>query len=288
MRLQTRNNIESLFEEVHSFVVIEKDTNIRIFKDIITSTLNSPQWKDFILGKDVSTDSIEFFQGELRNVLLQMKEAYNSLDHVTEAQKTRIGNQLDNFIKSFKEGSKYQERIVVAVGDNPNLKNFDETYLQYHIGNLNDNLPSAYTVPKTAAIYFVESVSAEKPSSSTYISKSLLTPKSISKFLKRNFMFKEIDEIHVQSPSLSNNEEINIFLSSLATQLRQRGEGHEERMAEANQCYAHTSSDETTIFFPEFHYLLSKDKQGTLMLFDKGKYQAQSVSLGSIEDLFPK
>ncbi|KAL3847696.1 hypothetical protein ACJMK2_018593 [Sinanodonta woodiana] len=59
-------------------------------------------------------------------------------------------------------------------------------------------------------------------------------------------------------------------------------------MAEANQCYAHTSSDETTIFFPELHYLLSKDKQGTLMLFDKGKYQAQSVSLGSIEDLFPK
>ncbi|KAL3847759.1 hypothetical protein ACJMK2_018653 [Sinanodonta woodiana] len=138
MRLQTRNNIESLFEEVHSFVVIEKDTNIRNFKDIITSTLNSPKWKDFIVGKDVSTDSIEFFQGELRNVLLQMKEAYNSLDHVTEAQKTRIGNQLDNFIKSFKEGSKYQERIVVAVGDNPNLKNFDETYLQYHIGNLNE------------------------------------------------------------------------------------------------------------------------------------------------------
>ncbi|KAL3847703.1 hypothetical protein ACJMK2_018600 [Sinanodonta woodiana] len=32
----------------------------------------------------------------------------------------------------------------------------------------------------------------------------------------------------------------------------------------------------------------SKDKQGTHMLFDKGKYQAHSVSVDNVEDLFPK
>ncbi|KAL3847768.1 hypothetical protein ACJMK2_018662 [Sinanodonta woodiana] len=176
---------------------------------------------DFVVGLDISTERLEYFHGEMRHHLLQMKEAYNSLNDVTGTQKTRIGNQLNKFIQSFKDESKYQERFVVSVGDNPDLSNFDETYLRYHICNLNDNLPFAYTVPKTAVIYFVES-----SQSSTSFSKSHLTPNGISKFLKRNFIFKEIDEIHVQSPSLSNNEDINIFLSSSATQLRQRGEGN--------------------------------------------------------------
>ncbi|KAL3847704.1 hypothetical protein ACJMK2_018601 [Sinanodonta woodiana] len=233
IRLQTRNKLLSLYDEVYSFVEIEEETNIGKFRDVIISKFkhvipkirDSTEWMDFVVGIDISTERLEFFHGEMRHHLLQMKEAYNSLNDVTGTQKTRIGNQLNKFNQSFKDESKYQERFVVSVGDNSDLSNVDETYLRYHVGNLNDNLPFAYTVPKTAVIYFVES-----SQSSTSFSKSHLTPNGISKFLKRNFIFKEIDEIHVQSPSLSNNEDIHIFLSSLATQLRQRGEGYEERM----------------------------------------------------------
>ncbi|KAL3847756.1 hypothetical protein ACJMK2_018650 [Sinanodonta woodiana] len=288
MRLKTRNKLVVLFEEVYSFVIIEKDTNLGKFKDVISSIRDSNEWMDFVVGKDVSTERLEFFQGELLNHLMQMQEAYNSLDHVTKAQKYRISNQLNKFYNSLKTTSSYQERIVVSVGDKPDLITFDDTYLRYHIDSLNDNLPSAYTVPKRAVIHFVESVSGEETPPSSTIGKSHLTPREISKFLKRNFIFNEIDEIHVQSPSLSQNEKIYIFLSSLATQLRQRGEGYEERMVEANQCYAHKSNDETTVFFPELHYLWSTDEQGTLLLFEKGKYQAHSVSIDNVETLFPK
>ncbi|KAL3848448.1 hypothetical protein ACJMK2_019305 [Sinanodonta woodiana] len=59
-------------------------------------------------------------------------------------------------------------------------------------------------------------------------------------------------------------------------------------MVEANQCSAHKSNDETTIFFLELHLLCSKDEQGTLLLLDKGKYQAHSVCIDNVGTLFSK
>ncbi|KAK3584754.1 hypothetical protein CHS0354_002274 [Potamilus streckersoni] len=288
LRLQIRNKLVVLFEEISTFVKKENDKNIRKFKHVFNSILGSTEWKDFVVGNNLNNERLDFFQGELRNHLQQMKETYISLDQETNAQKTQISKQLENFIQSFMEESIYQERIVITVGGNPDLKVMDEPYRQYHIDSLNDNLNFPCTVPKAAVISFVESNSVQEPSSSTSLGKSKLTPIGISGFLKRNFIFKELDEIHVQSPGLSQNEEIYLFLSSLATHLRQNGERYDKRMVEANQCYAHNSNDDITIFFPELHYLWSKDKQGTLMLFDKGKYQAHGTSIDNIEDLFPK
>ncbi|KAL3847757.1 hypothetical protein ACJMK2_018651 [Sinanodonta woodiana] len=282
-RLQARNKLVVLFEEVRSFMTKEKNANLGKLIQGITEIQTSEKWTEFAVGKDVSTERFELVQGELRNCFLKMKEAYNHMDDLTVEHKTRIGNQLDHFIKSFEQGSEYHERIAFGVGPNkPDLTKYKESHLTYYIESLNDNLPFAYTIPKTAAIYFVESASA------TSFSTSHLTPNDISKFVKRNFIGKEIDEIHVESPSWSTNEEKNVFLSTLSTQLRQTGKGYEERMVEANKCYAKQAEKETTIYIPELHYLWSKDKQGTLMLFDKGKYQVDSNTIDNVEDLFPK
>ncbi|KAL3847765.1 hypothetical protein ACJMK2_018659 [Sinanodonta woodiana] len=272
IRLQARNKLVVLFEEVRSFMTKEKHTNLGKLIQGITEIQTSEKWTEFAVGKDVSTERFEF-----------MKEAYNHMDDLTVEQETRIGNQLDHFIKSFEQGSEYHERIVFGVGRNkPDLTKYKGSHQTYYFESLNDNLPFAYTVPKTAAIYFVESASE------TSFSTSHLTPNDISKFVKRNFIGKEIDEIHVESPSWSTNEEKNVFLSTLATQLRQTGKGYEERMVEANKCYAKQAKKETTIYIPELHYLWSKDRQGTLMLFDKGKYQVHSNTIDNVEDLFPK
>ncbi|KAL3848452.1 hypothetical protein ACJMK2_019309 [Sinanodonta woodiana] len=284
MRLQTRNKLVVVMEEVYSYVAIEKKTNLGKFKNIITKIRDSKDWMDFVAGKDVNAERLEFFHKELSNRFQEIKESYISQDHVTEEHKSRIGKQMDTFIKSLEKGSTHQERIVVTVGGKPDLTNFDKTYGQYHIGSLNDNLHIKSTVPKSAVFHFVESVSAGE----TTISKTHLTPNGISKFLKRNFIFNTIDEIHVHSPFLSENEEVKIFLSTLTTELRQTGVGYEERMVETNQCHAHKSNDETTILFPELHYLWSKDEQGTLLLFEKGKYQAHGASIDNVEALLPE
>ncbi|KAL3880793.1 hypothetical protein ACJMK2_033004 [Sinanodonta woodiana] len=280
--LERRNKMVVLYEEVNAFLTMEVDRSIGRFKQAFWKQLKSRKWKDFSVGADVTVEILDSFKTELSQHLQQIKETYAKATHLPDEKLSKLRSQVNKFIDTLDQGLEHEKLIVITVG-NKNDENNVDTFSNYHIDDLNENLAFPSVVANNVVIDFVDLTSKEEASTST----SKLTAEGISKFIKRNFICQSIDQIHVESPSLQQKEDVILFLNTLATNLRQKGEGYDERVVETNQCSSYNSKYERVVFFPELQYVWSEDTQGTLLIFDKGKYELYGIPVDHTENLFP-